>query len=106
MATETAVGAVLGAASSQGPIVLIATLFGLFALALVIIVLAFVYKWSRLHSGQQEKLTSAILKLSEDYGKLQTRSDDAVRESSDLCGKLEHFLSRISANSKSNGMAL
>lgn len=90
---------VLQVASSQGPVVLIAALFGFYTLGFAAICFGALVKVLKMHAEKVERLTnslaSAIQTMTEAQGKREERMTDALKENTTAWGRADSTISRL-----------
>lgn len=92
MPSEVA-GGVLQAVGAQGPVVVIAALFGLYALGLTGITFGAIVRVLKMHSDKVERLTGslsqAIQTMTAEQGRREERMTDALRENTTALARFE-----------------
>lgn len=90
------VAGVLHEVGSQGPVVVIAALFGLYALGLTGITFGAILKVLKMHGDKVERLTGslshAIEQMTAEQGRREERMTDALKENTTAWARVERQL--------------
>jgi hypothetical protein len=93
------VAGVLQTASAQGPVVVIAALFGLYALGLTGITFGAIVKVLKMHSEKVERLTGslslAIQTMTTEQGRREERMTNALHEAATSQARVERALGQL-----------